>query len=736
MTASQIESTYKSAINFLLSGKLKQAFDKTRLLVQELQWGDLNDQFTDLLQNYRLMLQYFINGTEDPERKIVYNKIVARLISLNTKMLEELMLRNATTFEFTQKRYFPHKLHFSASGDLFDSLSYYHQQKQLLSSSEENPQKEVKRLRANFEKLIPDLFFVFWLSTRLETSEKKIFQDILHPDYPGFAEKNLIISALTLNIWRMFDEEKILLLLDACQHHDMHIKQRALVGLCFILTRYNKFLPYFPVIRNRLMVLADDYKTVENLKNIIILIIGTADTDRITKKMKEEILPEVMKISPMIKDRLEAENLMKSEEWEEENPEWNELLEQSGVADKLQELTELQLEGADVYMSTFSALKSFPFFNETAHWFLPFDTEFSAIEELFENKDRTVISAFLGNSAICNSDKYSFCLSVMQMPFSQREMMSKSFSAEAEQLEEITKDESILKPDLAARNSAKQYIQDLFRFFRIHPQHADFRDMFDYSLYLHKTTFFDLLAANSDIKTHTAEYYFSKKYYPQALEIFLELTESEPPTSALYQKTGFSYQKNSQIKEALETYIKADMIMPDDLWTVKKIALCYRLSGNYEKALEHYRHLDFLQPEKYTTKMQIANCLIALQKYKEALKIYAGLEKTDAENENLWRAISWCAFISGNIHQAAYYNEKIISFTPNATDYLNAGHIAFCKKQRSLAIDYYRKSMSEQNNNLELVISQIQNDQTYLKVNGIHADEISLLIDELSFLSE
>ena len=441
MTASQIESTYKSAINFLLSGKLKQAFDKTRLLVQELQWGDLNDQFTDLLQNYRFMLQYFINGTEDPERKIVYNKIVARLISLNTKMLEELMLRNATTFEFTQKRYFPHKLHFSASGDLFDSLSYYHQQKQLLSSSEENPQKEVKRLRANFEKLIPDLFFVFWLSTRLETSEKKIFQDILHPDYPGFAEKNLIISALTLNIWRMFDEEKILLLLDACQHHDMHIKQRALVGLCFILTRYNKFLPYFPVIRNRLMVLADDYKTVENLKNIIILIIGTADTDRITKKMKEEILPEVMKISPMIKDRLEAENLMKSEEWEEENPEWNELLEQSGVADKLQELTELQLEGADVYMSTFSALKSFPFFNETAHWFLPFDTEFSAIEELFENKDRTVISAFLGNSAICNSDKYSFCLSVMQMPFSQREMMSKSFSAEAEQLEEITKDE-------------------------------------------------------------------------------------------------------------------------------------------------------------------------------------------------------------------------------------------------------------------------------------------------------
>jgi tetratricopeptide (TPR) repeat protein len=260
--------------------------------------------------------------------------------------------------------------------------------------------------------------------------------------------------------------------------------------------------------------------------------------------------------------------------------------------------------------------------------------------------------------------------------------------------------------------------------------------MFEYSLNIHQTIFFNLLTTTSDIKIHTAEYYFSKKYYPQALEIFLELTEEEEPTAALYQKTGFSYQKSSQLKEALEAYIKADMITPDDLWTVKKIALCYRLSGNYEKALDQYKHLDFLQPGKYNTKMQIANCLIALQKYKEALQVYAELEKTEVANENLWRAISWCAFISGNIHQAAYYNEKIISVTPNATDYLNAAHIAFCKKQRAVAIDLYRKCMTEQNNNLELLMSQILNDKLYLKANGIQADEISLLMDELSFLSE
>ncbi len=735
MITSQIELTYKAAINFLLSGKLKLAFDKTRLLVDELQWGDVNDQFNDMLQNYRYMLQYFITGVEDPERKIIYNKLIAKLITLNANMREELMMRNSSAFEFTQKRYFPHKMHFSTSADLFDSLQYFHQQQNNLTDSGEQAENETKRLRGNFEKLLPDLFFIFWLNSQIQVPEKKIFQQILHADYPGSIEKNLIISALTLNIWRMFDEDKLLLLLDACQHKDMQVKQRSLVGLCFILTKYNNLLPYFPVIRNRLMVLADDYKTVENLKNIIILIIGTADTDRITKKMNEEILPEVMKISPMIKDKMEAENLLKSEEWDEENPEWNELLEQSGVAEKLQELTELQMEGADVYMSTFSMLKNFRFFNEIAHWFLPFDPRFSAIKELFDNNDKLVLTAFLGNSAICNSDKYSFCLSVMQMPFSQREMMSKSFKAEAEQLEEISKDESLLKPDLAARNSAKQYIQDLFRFFRIHPHHVDFQDMFDYSLQIHQTNFFDILANNSDLKTHAAEYYFTKNYYPQAIELFNELIQEQEPSAALHQKIGFSYQKNSQINEALGAYIKADMIMPDDLWTVKKIALCYRLSADYQKALEHYKHVDFLQPGKFNTKMHIANCLITLNKHKEALQVYAELEKTETFNEKLWRAISWCAFISGNIHQAEYYSEKIISSTPDATDYLNAGHIAFCIKNRSVAINYYKKCMELQKNSLEFVIDQINSDKTYLITNGVDSDEIQLLQDELSFIS-
>ncbi len=142
--------------------------------------------------------------------------------------------------------------------------------------------------------------------------------------------------------------------------------------------------------------------------------------------MREEILPEVMKISPLLKDKLDAEKLMNSDEWEEANPEWQEMLEASGVSDKLQELSELQQEGADVYMSTFSLLKNFSFFNELSNWFLPFDSSHTTVNELFQSDDRGLITAFAANNAMCNSDKYSFCLSILQMPEMQRNMLKNS----------------------------------------------------------------------------------------------------------------------------------------------------------------------------------------------------------------------------------------------------------------------------------------------------------------------
>ena len=40
------------------------------------------------------------------------------------------------------------------------------------------------------------------------------------------------------------------------------------------------------------------------------------------------------------------------------NPDWEKAFESSGLGDKIREMNELQLEGADVYMSTFARTSS------------------------------------------------------------------------------------------------------------------------------------------------------------------------------------------------------------------------------------------------------------------------------------------------------------------------------------------------------------------------------------------
>jgi tetratricopeptide (TPR) repeat protein len=598
-------------------------------------------------------------------------------------------------------------------------------------NSDENHEKELTHLRINYENLLPELFRFFWLTTTYDSDFKNFYNKILDKNYSGELEKSILISAITLNLWRMFDENKLLLLFDACQSDNQQVKQRALVGLCFVLAKYNSFLPFFPSIRNRLVLLTDDNHIVENFQNIFIQIIATAETDKITKKMQDEILPEMMKISPMLKDKMDMESLLNEEEWNEENPEWQDLLEKSGVSDKLKELSEMQLEGADVYMSTFSLLKNFSFFSETANWFLPFDTGYSTINELFETDDKTLISAFVSNSLMCNSDKYSFCLSILKMPEAQQSMLKHSFKMESEQLDELSKDEAILTPDLVSKNLSKQYIQDLFRFFKLNPHHSDFSDMFSFSLKMHRSYLFVTLANYSDIQSKTAEYYFAKNHYAQALELFEDIQFKVTPSASLYQKTGYMYQQTSQFQKALDAYLKADIIQPDDLWTIRKIALCYRLSGNFEKSLEFYQQANSIQPDQIKILMQIGRCYIELGKFKEALNIYFKIDSLEEDNVKVWRAISWCSFVLGNIQQADYYLKKLLDNEPTAHDYLIAAHIALCRRKISESIVLYRESLNLQQNNRDLFLEAFNDDKSFLIKNGVDPDEIPLLLDSL-----
>ena len=124
-------------------------------------------------------MHYFSNDINDPERKIVYNKLISRTFILVSLVREELLLRNSSNFEYTQKRYFPFKRKFAHSVRLADALDYYYTQTEILDQSPEEHQSEYFRLRSTYEQLLQEIFMVFWLTTTYEAAEKAFFTRII-----------------------------------------------------------------------------------------------------------------------------------------------------------------------------------------------------------------------------------------------------------------------------------------------------------------------------------------------------------------------------------------------------------------------------------------------------------------------------------------------------------------------------------------------------------------------------
>lgn len=735
MTPTDVHNTYKQVLSYLSQGRLKNAFEKTENLNTELQSILHRESLQNMQTSYKYMLQYFIDGKNDPERKSIYNKLIARLFVLVSQLREELLTRDSNNFEFLQKRYFPFTPQISAGKIAWD-IQRIDAKTELQESETDNAEK-IEQKEIEFENSLRFLFNYFWLKSSYDSPQfLEIFNNIMSDDYKDSTAKSMLVSALTLNIWRTFDENKVLMLLDACKSNDVFAKQRALVGLCFVLAKYNRFLPYFPTIRNRLIIMADDGATSESLQNIIIQIIATTETEQISKKLQEEIFPELMKLRPMMDKGLTDENLLNTDEWGEINPDWQEMIEKSGASEKIQEFAEMEMSGADVYMSTFAMLKSFPFFSDFPNWFLPFDPNNSAINKLFRTEEKSMITMFLNSNIMCNSDRYSFCLSILQMPDVQRNLMKQSFSEAAEQMEEMKKEEALYSPQIQAKAVAKHYIQDLFRFFKLNPNRNDFADMFSTSLILHKTYLFDLLSVDDELKLNIAEYYFSKKLYPQALELFEEIEKEDSPSAVLYQKIGYGYQQTSQLMNALKAYKKADLIQPDDFWTNRKMAMCYKLMGDAENALKTYRHAQHINPENLSVKLQVVNCLMELKKFNEALNELTQIQKEYPENTRVIRTLILSSFTAKNLAQAHYFTSLLLDTNElRASDYMIAGHIGWCMDKHEEAKKNYNKALFMLENNWDLFVELFKQHKELLIENEVDEQDIPLILDAMNYIS-
>lgn len=730
MNEQSIQKQYNQIVSLLEDKRLKEALVQLDAFLYNSNDWTLRNRLEQIQTSYQYMLQYMKLGMKDPERHKLYRQLLADTweIADQTRIL---LLDEISTHYYHSLRRNPNQLpkayDLSAQQRILEGFSDEMAVSQLANY------QGLDAILKRHEETHQVMFLTTWSNNNWTLEEFAQAEDMLRSETLPINDLCLFVSAVTLSLMECFDERKINWLLDGLRHTHPQINQRALVGLVITLHLYPTRITLYPELEARISLFREDPDFSKQVNRVYIQLLRSQETEKIDKKMREEIIPEMMR-NPRIGNANKI-GFDETEDSDDLNPEWENWIDKSGITDKLREMGELQMEGADVYMSTFSQLKQFPFFRQMSHWFYPFDRQFPDIVTIFgdnEEKRMSLLDIILNSDSFCNSDKYSFCFSLIQMPESQRELMihqmNEQSSVSQEQLEQITK---MTKSTLKKENISRQYIHDLYRFFKLWSRRSEEKDIFESRFELWKYNSLKKAITQPEELKKLADYFFQKDYMEEAFQLYSILLEENKTNSELWQKAGYSLQKLGNYDKALSYYKQADIIAPDALWTNRHLALCYHKLGMPEQALQYFKKVEIVQPDNLNLSLQIGQCLVALKKYEEALGYFFKVEYLEKNPNNARRAIGWCSFVIGKYEEARKYYDLLLQATkPKMQDWMNAGHLYYTLGNIETAINYYQKaqSMCEDRN---MFLTFYLEDKKYLIEKGFSEEDIYILLDEL-----
>ena len=734
MNEKTINEQYAYIRTLLEDQRLKEALMQLESLLWQCPDWNLRTQLEQLQTSYKYMLDYMRQGVNDPERWNVYRKLLADTWSIADQS-RLLMLDNASSRYYHEVRRTP-RTDGLAAYDLKKLLHILESFNDDLAVSGLLSEAKTLEVMKRHEDTLKSLFLKGWTNSSWNSQEEEDAKAMLASEQLSVDDLCLFISAIMLSLMECFDLRKIMWLLDAYIHPNINVRQRALVSLVIIFHIHRNRLNLYTDLLKRVDLIAEDPIFQKDVARIYQQMLLCQETEKIDKKMREEIIPEMLKNASSMRDtRFGIEE--NEEENNDKNTDWEEAIEKSGLGDKLREMNELQLEGADVYMSTFAGLKSYPFFREVHNWFYPFTKQQSDVHNMLEsktNEKNSLLDILLQSGFFSNSDKYSLFFTIQQLPKSQQDMMlSQLNEQQVAELTDKSNADTLKKFFERPGTVSNQYLHDLYRFFKLSVRRHEFRDIFKEKLDLHHIPALKNVLYWDEILFPIADFYIKKERWNEAIEIYEELEAIEAlneNAAECYQKLGFAFQKQRKYAAAIDAYLKADTLKPDNIWTNRHLATCYRLNRNYQTALTYYKKVEEVAPNDTNVTFYIGSCLTELGLNEEALNYFFKLDFMENNSIRAWRGIGWCSFIGLKYEQAIKYYEKIIDHKPLAIDFMNAGHVAWVMGDIQKAAIFYGKAITISNSR-EQFLEMFHKDEGPLLKQGIREEDIPLMLDLL-----
>lgn len=734
MEKNKIVEIQRNALQFLQDRRLKQAINVLNEGMDELGDWELRTRLSEIETAYNFMLEYLRRGMPDPDRKRLHKELIGKCLQLNDEICLSSLAENSLSVYSQHRRKYKNEL---AADTLRIRMIENAQNISVTNALPADESISIKKeLQVEHEKLLDEAFFRIWCSCNWGKRDCEDALALLTEDEISVCDRATLVSAVTAGLLKCFEPRKAVMLCTLALHEKNEISVRALIGLIITLICHVKRLDFYPEIINALHSLKENNQMQQRIETIQIQILRSRETQKIDRKMREEIIPAMMK-NPNIGSNKFGMDIIKEMEEEEQNPEWKAWIEEDKIKDKLEEMTRWQIEGADVYMSTFSQLKRYPFFNDMPNWFRPFDTETPQVGDILPknmNGAKSLLSAICSSRFFCNSDKYSFCFTFQQVPQEQRNMLISQITEGNDNDADTPDTHNEIPKEKEAELIGNQYIQDLYRFFKLSQFRGEFDDPFTQPLNLLQCNPIAFLIDTPQSILRTFNYLIEKEYYDEAYSagiLFEKVCNENECDAAFYQKMGYSLQKQGKYRQATDYYTKADIVKPDTLWTIRHMAQCYRLLGEFNSSLHYYETAEELAPENISLLMQTGECLMSLRRYDEALARFFKVEYLKPQSVRAKRAIAWCSFITGKDDQARKYFDTLMNNgKAGSNDYINAGHVEWINNNRERALELYMQA-KKASNDADSVPEQILADREILEKRGADVQELILLRDLL-----
>ncbi len=727
MTNKEINE-FRARINSLLERRrLGDAFGELRNAAKAISSWAVNDRIEKAEQGYSYMLRYLIDGADDPSREAVYADLLREAATLRDLLTREMSITDTPTLYYnTLRSVNSHRDESLAKllanhREAIDQMSPFHNMAIGSSPSESD------KLRAEMNER--DIFNRLWISFPLNVDDAKMTREFIADESLPFRTRALCVSALTLSLLDFFDDRKLRLLLDAYRVDEDHISVRALTGIALVLDKYRN-VTLSPETANSLAALKELPGWQTDLRQVFVELIRTNDTRRISAKLNDEIFPEIKRMGQNMADRFKDMAAETDSLAADVNPEWEDMLADEKIRNNLKELGELQQEGADVFMTTFSSLKQFPFFNEVANWFMPYDPEHSAVAEF--GGDSSPVAAMISVAPfVCDSDKYSMALSVSMMPESQRNMMMSQLENQKSEISEMLASVDRGNQPVDRKAEINNYVHSLYRFYHLFRRKGDF-----YNPFSHVANPVDIKALadgfnNEESLMSLGEFYFKIGLYDYARRIFLQIDEISAPEAARYQKLGYCCEKLGNLETAASYYEQADLLDGANIWNLKHLASAYRRLGQYLSAISVTQRLAKLQPDDLNVAVNLGRLYILAEDYKAAINQLHKAEFINQDSLKPVRLLAWALFVNRQFDESQAYYDRLIASDPTAEDLLNYGHLAWAQRRLGEAINYYR--LSAERSSADKLIEAIRSDSKYLAMAGIDIDEMPLVIDAIIY---